>query len=399
MSKKVPQIQFAYDAVVAGHKDASNPNREAYSLFLEALHTGTGTHFLDDDDDQTPEAFHHYPQSAEEAEKMGELLAKAKAAMKDRKDPLLNEEFAKMEELLAWSSKRHFTFSWFAIIGVIIFSIFLNHMVKDKETSVDKAKAEIERVSNWEKCDTTIKFEDFDIESNHQWLFNNAIAYKCSKLRNAKSSYLSSLENAQTWKTRLDTASTKEIKKDIQEKIEFGEKKAEEYREMYDKYNKMSYKQIRKEAIKDAKERLEYRKDDLKFIRRWFIFFIILIPLYIFACRPFGYTIIKKEEETKNAGFFKKLALGLAGGLATGALTMGWYYAVNSRGKIVGDGDTGLNMMVLFTKIGMLIAALCIICFAAAVMMIYGTFTGLKRNYNWKEIIANAKARYQAARK
>ena len=80
-------------------------------------------------------------------------------------------------------------------------------------------------------------------------------------------------------------------------------------------------------------------------------------------------------------------------------MSMGWYYAVNSSGKIVGDGDTGLNMMVLFTKIGMIVAAVCIICCTAAVMMIYGTITGLIRNYNWKEIIAAAKARIAAARK
>lgn len=399
MGKKIPQIRFSYDDIVAGSKDLSNPNIEAYQLLLNAVHAGTGIHFLDDDDEKAIESFPHYPQSAEEAGQMANLLKEAKAALKNKNDSFIKEEFAKMDELLDWATKRHFSFSWFAIIGVIIFSIFLNHMAKDKEEWVEKAKTTVESLKNWEKCDTTVKFEDFDVNSVQKYQFDNAKAYKCSRLHNYKSSYISRMEDAQAWRAKMDTASTKEIRKDIEEKIEHCEKTAEEYRDKYEEYNKMSYKEIKKDATKSAKARLEARKDDLDFIRRWCIFFILLTPLYIFACRPFGYTIIKKEEEARNAGFIKKLAMTLAGGLAAGALSMGWYYAVNSSGKIVGDGDTGLNMMVLFTKIGMIIAAICIICCTAAVLMVYGTVTGLIRNYNWKEIIAAAKAKIAAARK
>lgn len=399
MGKKIPEIRFDYENIVAGSKDLSNTNREAYQLLLDAVHAATGIHFLDDDDDKAIESFPHYPQSAEEAAEMSRLLKEAKDALKDDDDSFIKDEFAKADELIDWATRRHFSFSWFAIIGVIIFSIFLNHMVKDKEEWVDKAKATVESLKNWEKCDTTVKFEDFDVNSVQKYEFNDAKAYKCSKLYNYKTSYISKMEDAQAWREKMDTASTKEIRKKIEENIEHCEKVAEEYRDKYEEYNKMSYREIKKDATKTAKARLEARKDDLNFIRRWCIFFILLTPLYIFACRPFGYTIIKKEEEARNAGFFKKLALGLAGGLAAGAMSMGWYYAVNSSGKIVGDGDTGLNMMVLFTKIGMIVAAVCIICCTAAVMMIYGTITGLIRNYNWKEIIAAAKARIAAARK
>ena len=100
MGKKIPEIRFDYENIVAGSKDLSNTNREAYQLLLDAVHAATGIHFLDDDDDKAIESFPHYPQSAEEAAEMSRLLKEAKDALKDKNDYFINEEFAKMDELL-----------------------------------------------------------------------------------------------------------------------------------------------------------------------------------------------------------------------------------------------------------------------------------------------------------
>lgn len=125
----------------------------------------------------------------------------------------------------------------------------------------------------------------------------------------------------------------------------------------------------------------------------WMMFFIILIPVYIFAQRPYGYTITRTRLESRVLGGIQKVLFAIAGGMAAGALAM--EYEPDTVVKW-SDGSTtresnSANAGIVAIKLMLYAAALAIFCITSSVLMIYLTVQGLRRNYNWEPIIAKGK--------
>lgn len=128
---------------------------------------------------------------------------------------------------------------------------------------------------------------------------------------------------------------------------------------------------------------------------RWVLFFAILIPLYFVAQRPYGYTITRLKTESAIVGGIQKLLMGLASGFAVGGLAMQYIptkYVSRSSGRVVQEGDTAEFMSHLVIKFGIIAIGVFIFCSASSLLMIYLTVQGLRRNYNWNDIIAKAKS-------
>ncbi len=95
----------------------------------------------------------------------------------------------------------------------------------------------------------------------------------------------------------------------------------------------------------------------------------------------------------------RKIGYSIAGFLAGGAFAM--QYAADTKVTThYSDGHTTIhtesnpvNYIILAIKFFLLAAAVIIVAFVSTVIMLYSATTGLKRNYDWKKIIADAKAK------
>ena len=137
-----------------------DPNDEAYELLWEA--TCVSSHVSDtskasghaDDDDI-------YPTSAQETDKMEELVNQAVAALKEP-NPEFNEKVSALRDIIGWSRKRHWKLNWRIIVGVIIFIFILNHCASSKKADVNDVAEKLEIVKNWNEDNITIPLEKFE---------------------------------------------------------------------------------------------------------------------------------------------------------------------------------------------------------------------------------------------
>ena len=133
----------------------------------------------------------------------------------------------------------------------------------------------------------------------------------------------------------------------------------------------------------------------------------MLIPLYIFASRPYGYTISRYRREEKNLGRIQKVGMWLSGGMLAIEGGIGFVEIVTkwSDGSTTREDD-GTGPARLVIKFLLIAGAVLIFCFTSTFIMLYATITGLIRNYDWTEVkkkVAGAaeaaKAKYDEARK
>lgn len=161
----------------------------------------------------------------------------------------------------------------------------------------------------------------------------------------------------------------------------------------------MNFKKIQKAALEDAETPLLIYKGEKRSVLKWNIFFILLIPLYIFAERPYGYSISRHRAEAEKLGGLTMLAYSIS------SMLMVYSRSIKdapdiitkySNGKVVREYDIAGNQMVAARKIILYIIAFAIICIISCLIMLYSTIQGLRRNYNWKEIYAKLKEKRQA---
>ena len=129
------------------------------------------------------------------------------------------------------------------------------------------------------------------------------------------------------------------------------------------------------------------------------IFFLLLIPLYIFANHSWGYVITRTREESELLDKIKRWGYSVAAGLfgAAAAMQATTEYRVHwSDGSTTHESET--NWAIVAIKVMLLIAALAVIAIVSTGIMIYSTIVGLKRNYDWKAIYATMKEKAVAAK-
>ncbi len=397
-------VSFTADDLKDGAQ--RNPaNDEAYGYLDAAMYTSS--HIKEEDKNRgSVDIDDVYPITLEETLEMEGLLDKADAALKDSNDAFYHDRSSELRGIVEWSKKRHWNFQWILLLGVVITTGYIFYKSGDAGSRVDKAKAELAAVEAWEEMDVdTIAYELDSLtlggsDANIYTQYDNAVVYKMSRLLSLAQDYNIQVAEQARYLSYADTASTREDRKKYQEWAEKAEERAEAYKDEFEEVNEYDFDDCHDAAIESREDRVSASKSSYRFAILWTLFFILLCPLYIFAERPYGYTISRHRTEAKVLGGIKKVAFALAGGLFTTGLFMNAteeYRVKWSDGSVTREDD-GLWAVRLGIKAGLMILALIIFCVTSSILVIYSTITGLKRNYDWDPIIAQVKEKLGIAK-
>ncbi len=337
-------------------------NEKSYDLFLQMLNVpekarkkaAKGKNAKDHD---------YYPTSEAETLRMEELLNEAYAALEDPGDKELVDALDEMRGIIDWSKTRQWNFQWAYIVGVLLFVCFLWWQTSQEKDDVDRAKTELAdiRVAN----DSTLN------------------VYKAQQLESLSSRIESNRSSIADYTARLDTVTSKERRKQYEGYIKDYTKSLKDREESLAAMEKANGKEILKIAEKDYKQQLSSQRKDHRRVLLWMLFFILLIPIYVIAERPYGYTISKYRLESKLLGWIRKAMFWLAGGLFGGAMAMQVteYVTTYTDGRKEYSND---GIPVAAAKIMLIIAAACVFVFTSVALMLYSTIVGLHRNYDLK---------------
>jgi hypothetical protein len=358
-AKELGYVSFTKEEVKNAEENAP-VNQRAYELLYDAMEVSKHVQkknkkgkVVNDDD--------IYPTTLAETQRMDELIGQAYDAADDESDSTLMSHLNEMREIVDWSSKRHWNFSWMVIIGVIVSIFYLYNRTGSAKENVERQQQELALMEKWDDPAIMTYKED-----------------RLKKLENNIASYEKYIKDSEAV---LDTAVNKDVKKTYQERLKSHTKSKKEYEEDLAKLEKASTKDVHKMAITEKKGWVKNAKGSHRSIYFWTAFFILLTPLYIFAERPFGYSLSRYRTEAKALRGIKKLSLILAGGLASMAAALQITETVTtwSDGSKTTDSDA---IPIVAFKIGLLIAAVVVICITSMFLMVYSTITGLIRNYD-----------------
>ena len=369
--------------------ESDSPNAEAYGYLYQAVTTQAGTDKGIDD---------IYPETALETEQMRALVDKARKARVDMSDQYLKICLDELDEILDWSSTRHWNFQWQVILGVILTVAFLSWRVDQKQESVEHDQELVAEVENWEETDTVLNWDTTPDDLYSPAGFVNyahlsAKNFKLLSLYEQKSYYASAMEAADEYAAKADTAQSRDVRKSLEERRDESLAHAKECRKEFDRINKMDFKDIKKMALDEYGSWVKSAKAEKRAVRAWNIFFIILIPVYIFAERPYGYTITRTRAESSTLRGISKFTYALSAMMMGSAASISWIQTVRkySDGRTESTFDAGTNAHVMIMKACLYIAAFALVCVVSCILMLYMTIQGLRRNYNWAPLLAKAK--------
>ena len=336
------------------------------------------------------------PTSREETQAMLDLCDRIEAEMDHSAPsyPEVNKRIKEVRELGYWALKRHWKFSWQVILGVIV-GLFLLHLWTDKKHSdVERNEKQIELINSeaWES-DAAVSFDAMLKEGVKDYYDQNTAGeYRKSLMADQVRRYKHSVEVMKECQAKADTASTKESKKQNEECVEQCRQRMEECVTEGKRISTMSVEDLRKEHLKFYTSQRDKGQNAASRMRFWYIFFLILTPIYIFACRPFGYLINKHKREGERVEGIRRIGWWLAGLLAGVGASIGFVniittYSDGSKTK----SDDGTGPVRLIFKGGLFLAAAIVFAFTSMFIMVYSTISGLIRNYNWKDLLASKK--------
>ena len=335
-----------------------------------------------------------FPASAAEVDAMEDLVNKAQSALKVP-DTHFTERVAELRSIIDWSRKRHWKLNWKVIAGVILSVFILKMCVDNKQGDVKKAENKMELVENWQEQSLTmldlesLKGQSFLINDNP---FVSPEAWFYWKQRNVAYDYHIAVNSIAYNEEELQKPDiSKDLKDFYSEQLKDAQKKMKETKKQFEKLQKADFKELKEMAMDEAEEIIDEKKSDAKFVKFWNIFFLLLIPVYIFAARPYGYTISRYRLEADGLNAIEKIGLWLSGGLLSAGMGISFVNVVTkwSDGSTT-SRDDGTGPARLAIQFGLFVAAALVFCAVSCFLMLYATITGLIRNYNWKEVKAKA---------
>lgn len=399
-SKEEGYVSFDPDEL----RDATSegdPNDEAYELLWEATCVSSHVDDTDKAAGRTDED-NIYPTTPAEVDAMEDLVNRAEAALKVP-DGEFSRRVDELREIIEWSRKRHWKLNWRVVVGVII-SVFLLHlMVDSRDGDVQKELNRVQQVENWEEMPLT----RFNIDSLGQTkYFFPKDEYVTIKVwheqaqREAAWEYYSAKVSIPQNEAELQKSDLSETLKEFYEnQLKMNKKRLKENLEKFETLHEASFKKLQKMALEELDEEVDEAKSAKTFVMFWNIFFLLLIPLYIFAARPYGYTISRHRREAANLGKLEKLGLWLSGGLFAAGAGIGFVDIVTkwSDGS-ESRSDDGTGPARLAIKVGLFALAVIVFCCVSCFLMLYATITGLIRNYDWSEVKGKVASASQAAK-
>lgn len=376
-------------------------NAEAYKYLDKAMFTSSHITETDKNNNEV-DIDDVYPITLDEVNEMDTLLDKAEQVAKNPSEPFFVDRLGELRGIVAWSRKRHWNFSWKIILGVIVSVFFMMKWAASAEKKANISQATIDRIEAWTEMDTVIAFDSFKDKKpgSRNGTDINANSYKSFTLNKIAYNYYSFIKTSEECVAKADTATSTENKTKYMTAAKNNRDDAEKYKKEYDEINAYKFSDIQKYALEKAENFADEDSSYAAWMNFLFYFFLLCIPLYIFADRPYGYVESRNRTEAKVLGGIRKIGFAIAGFLAGGAFAMG--YLPDTLVKTTySDGSSSTNtefnvgnIMVMAIKAAMYLLALIIVCAVSCFILVYSTITGLIRNYDWKTIYFNLKTRF-----
>ncbi len=379
-----------------------NTNSEAYGYLDDAMFTSSHIK-VRDKERGVVDVDDIYPITREEAEEMDRHLDKAQAALKDPSDGFFHERYNELRDIVAWSLQRHWTFSWKMIAAVVVSLFVFKACSESDQAEANKHKASIESIEAWEETDTTIAIESITPEMAAQMYhysnygnYASAKVFKMYQLGEQASFYHNSQKYVEEYTAKIDTCKSEELIEAFKKNIQDNRGHMEEALAKYNEINEAAFEDIQKMAIEEVESNLDEAQGSANKMMFWYIFFIVMIPLYIIAERPYGYTITRYRTEAKVLTGIRRYTKILSAGLFAAGAGLHFTDIVTkwSDGSTTRE-DNGLGPAILVLKIALFVGAVAVLCLISCVLLTYSTFTGLYRNYPWSEWFTSAKGKYE----
>ena len=379
-----------------------HPNNEAYELLWEATCVSSHVNDVDKAAGTTDEE-NVYPTSAEEVDKMEELVDKAAQALKEP-DQAFSQRVGELRDIIEWSRKRHWQFNWRIIVGAIVSAFLLPMFLGADQNHVREMQNNVAKVNKWEPVEL-VHFESMEelLASNikgcdSKYEYDSPTNWYNSSLHFIAWHYTESTKDIEECEAQLKDPEMEWRYESIKEHLPNAKKRKEEAVERFEKIKDLDYEGVKKAALKEAEARVAGAEFADAFVNFIVICFVLMIPLYVFATRPYGYMMSRHRRESKVMGKLEKIALWLSGGMLAAEAGIGYVDIVKewSDGSTTREDD-GSGPVRLVIKVALIAGAVILYCTVSSILMIYATITGLIRNYDWKEI-KNKLAKVKSAR-
>lgn len=384
---------------IKAKEETSKDNREAYDLLWQAVTTSSNISKKDKNGDTVP-IDDVYPVSLEETLEMENLLNEAESKINDPSDAELKSRIDEVRYIINWSKKRHYNFSFIIILGVILGIFVMKNFKSDPSDKADKWNKIAAKSEKWDKLDTIITWEDAkarNYKSYEDYRFKSANIYKAMVVEKNKYIYENNINYISEQKTQLDTIKDRDKIKKTKEYIKSAEKDADNALKTGQELVNTDLKDIKKFAKDDALNCGKgYRKEARKW-SFWIWVFIIMIPLYVIAERPYGWMQTRHRVEAEVLGGIRKIGYSIAAFFVTMGIGMKFladekitmFNYDTGRNEVTTRANVG-NIYIMIMKFGLVVLGLIVAALTSMFIMTYSTIVGLKRNYNWSSIKADA---------
>lgn len=371
-------------------------NHKAWEMLDEALFVSSHIKAKDRDRGET-DWENVYPVSAEETDRMDELVRRAIEAADDPHEEGFRERVDDLKDIITYSRTRHRTWKWAIIGGAVLAAAFFWYCTSDNEEDVKKASNLVAQVEAWCESDTTIAYNNVPAQPNYSSQYNSAACYKLYNLAYYKQQTENSTKWAKDYALKADTAKTKDAQKNYLKNADNYTKKAAEATEKYKEVEKMGYKELKKEALKEVNRRLDIKNSARNSTMRWTIFLCILIPLYIVSGYSLGYVITSHRRSQNILDKIQTWGFAIGGfffgtGFALSLLPDQKVTTIYSSGRKETSTETNpANALMIALKIGLMIAGAFIFSFVSVLIMTVQTISGLKNNFNWQPLLTKVR--------
>ena len=368
-----------------------HPNDEAYELLWEATCVSSHVNDVDKAAGTTDEE-NVYPTSAEEVDKMEKLVDKAALALKEP-DSAFSQRVGELRDIIEWSRKRHWQFNWRIIAGAIVSAFLLPMFLGADQNHVRELQNNVAKVNKWEPVEL-VHFDSMEellaskikgCDSKYE--YDSPTNWYNSSLHFIAWHYTESTKDIEQCEAQLKDPEMEWRYESIKEHLPNAKKRKEEAVERFEKIKDFDYEDVKKAALEEAEARVAGAEFADAFVNFIVICFVLIIPLYVIATRPYGYMVSRHRREAKYMGKLEKFALWLSGGMLAAEAGIGFVDIVKewSDGSTTREDD-GTGAVRLAIKVALIAGAVIVYCTVSSILMIYATITGLIRNYDWKEI-------------
>ena len=359
-----------------------NSNYEAWAKLDEAMFTSSQIKQSEREAGET-DMENIYPVSLAETRKMERLLNEAIEVADDPNDPDFRERHNRLSEVVAWSLERNRTWRWQIILGTIIAACIVYYFNTQDKERAQEAKAHVESVQQWTPQDTTLAYAKLPKSGYIDNLYASANKYKLYQLAHYKSLIESAAANIDYYKQKADTCTDAKKKQALEKNMAACKENMAKDQEAYKRYEKMTYAELKEDALAQAKASVESRESSRRTTLAWLAFLIVVIPLYIITGYPRGYVLTRHKTQDKILSFVRKAGFTIAAFFFGAGVAMALLpdmvverrYA-SGRTERTTEGNMA-NIIVLGIKAALIVVGVVIFSFVSVLIISVETYSRL----------------------